>query len=100
MQGLQYVAQKSRITTFPFRSFTFWTFPSKPVQLISGTGFNGCAWASIALTPLTDTGLLPTETGAAAGRHPAKKRHTTTRYSLYISADFTRYDGRGHCRCS
>src|SRR5688500_680011 len=84
MHGLQYVAQKSSTTTLPLRSFSFCTFPSKPVQLISGTGFNGRDCASFACMPFTEIGLFPTETGAAAGRQAAMTRQRVRIVNRYI----------------
>jgi NifU-like protein involved in Fe-S cluster formation/bacterioferritin-associated ferredoxin len=52
---------------------SFCMLPSKPVQLISWMGLVGRACASFSGTSLTETGLFPTATGAAAGRQPSIK---------------------------
>jgi len=75
MHGGQFVAQKSRMTTFPRKFFSLCVVaPSKLVQLISVKGFDGGSGKFVCGTSFIEIGLFETETGAAAGRHAAERK--------------------------
>ena len=70
LHGAQYVAQKSNMTALPFMSEIFCTLSPESVQLISAKGLVGAIGRLVVGRSLIEIGLLPTATGAAAGRHP------------------------------
>src|SRR5205085_7705946 len=74
IHGGQNVAQKSRITALPSRSFNFCVPPSRITQLISPIGLPGGIGRLVVGRSLIDTGVFETETGAAAGRQAEESK--------------------------
>ena len=89
--GGQFVAQKSRMTAFPFRSETFCTFSSSVVHDISAIGFEGGIGKLVVGRLFTEMGRSDTDIGAAAGRqlnNAAREQQASSNVTGHFTSTF------------